>query len=67
MNDVTVCHEDGDSLLKAKQEKEKKYKKILPNLLCQFGVDKEEILPIVIGTRGAMPKETDSALAILGL
>lgn len=65
--DVTVRHEDGDSLHKAKLEKEEKYKKILPNLLRQFGMEKGEVLPIVVGTRGAMPKETNSALATLGL
>lgn len=67
MVDVTVRHEDGDNLHKAKQEKEEKYKKMLPNLLRHFGEEKGEVLPIVVGTRGAMPKETISALAMLGL
>lgn len=65
--DITVRHEDGDYLRKAKQEKEDKYKKILPNMLHQFQAEKGEVLPIVIGTRGAMPKKTLTSLAILGL
>lgn len=65
--DVTVRQEDGDCLRKAMQEKEEKYKKLLPQLLRQFEVEDGEILPIVVGTRGAMPKETNSALAMLGI
>jgi len=54
--DVTVRHEDGDCFLKAKQEKEEKYKRLLPMLQQQFKAERGDVLPVVVGTRGAMPK-----------
>lgn len=65
--DVTVRHEGGDYLSKAKQEKINKYEKLLPQLRQQFKVEKGNVLPIVIGTRGTMPKDTVIALAELGI
>lgn len=63
--DITVRHEDGDYLLKAKEEKVGKYTRLLPQLQKQFDAERGDVLPIVVGTRGAMPKDTCTALATL--
>jgi hypothetical protein len=48
-------------------EKINKYRGLLPQLKTVFGAENGEILPIVVGTRGAMPKETITALGKLGI
>lgn len=65
--DVTVRHKDEDYLKKAKQEKEEKYLRLLPQLKKQKKKEQGNVLPIVVGTRGAMPKNTVDALASLGI
>lgn len=65
--DVTVRHEDSDYLERARREKIDKYQALLPSLIAQFGATGGEVLPIVVGTRGAMPKLTMEALAQLGI
>lgn len=67
MVDVTVRHEDGDSLARARREKEEKYEKLLPQLKKQFGANRGGVLGIVVGTRGAVPKDTSAALATIGI
>ncbi|KAL0098553.1 hypothetical protein PUN28_020509 [Cardiocondyla obscurior] len=65
--DVTVRHEDGAYLAKAKQEKEEKYQPIMPWIKQQFEAASGETIAIVVGTRGAMPKNTIKALATIGI
>lgn len=65
--DVTVRHEDGDSLALGHLDKVNKYNQLLPVLQERLRVTSGEVLPIVVGTRGAMPKETVKSLAKLGI
>jgi hypothetical protein len=60
--DITVRHEDGDYLEKGRLEKVEKYSTLLPSLQNRFEATTSEILPVVVGTRGAMPKLTIEAL-----
>jgi hypothetical protein len=60
--DVTVRHEDGNLLAQGRQEKLDKYEPLLPTLQEQLGALSGEVLPVVVGTRGALPKETIEAL-----
>ncbi|KXZ75867.1 hypothetical protein TcasGA2_TC034495 [Tribolium castaneum] len=60
--DVTVRHEDGNLLAQGRQDKLDKYEVLLPILQERLGAPTGEVLPIVVGTRGAMPKETVEAL-----
>jgi hypothetical protein len=66
MVDVTVRHEDGDYLQMGRSKIEK-YSQLLPDLQERFGSEKGEVLPIVIGTRGAVPKSTLIALDKLNI
>ena len=65
--DVTVRHEDGDAIAQGRASKIEKYSKLLPHLQKLYGADSGEVLPVVVGTRGAMPRETVLSLAKLGL
>ena len=65
--DVTVRHEDGEYLAAGRQSKFDKYNQLLPLLVERLGVTSGEVLPIVVGTRGAMPRETVNCLAVLGI
>jgi hypothetical protein len=60
--DVTVRHEDGNLLAQGRQAKLEKYERLLPTLQEQLGALSGEVLPIVVGTRKALPKETIEAL-----
>jgi hypothetical protein len=60
--DVTVRHEDGNLLAQGRQEKLDKYEPLLPTLQEQLGALSGEVLPVVVGTRKALPKETIEAL-----
>ncbi|XP_068917750.1 uncharacterized protein [Tenebrio molitor] len=60
--DVTVRHEDGNPLAQGRQAKLEKYEPLLPTLQEQLGALSGEVLPIVVGTRRALPKETIEAL-----
>jgi hypothetical protein len=60
--DVTVRHEDKDYLQKGRQSKLDKYTPLLPELEQRLESTRAEVLPIVIGTRGALPQSTIEAL-----
>ena len=63
--DVTVRHEDNKYLVQGHQDKIRKYSRLLPHLQRDLGASAAEVLPIVVGTRGAMPKETVKNLSKL--
>ncbi|KAG5869820.1 hypothetical protein JTB14_037555 [Gonioctena quinquepunctata] len=65
--DVTVRHEDGKSLAIGRNSKIEKYSQLLPQLRQRYQATEAEVLPIVVGTRGAMPRESTKCLAKLGL
>ena len=68
--DVTVRYEgDGGRLHAAYQEKERKYQCIRSAAadLCATPTDSVTVVPIVLGSRGAIPQFTTEALTILGL
>lgn len=60
--DVTVRYENKDYLAAAATEKRDKYKCILPKLKATFKAKTAKVIPIVIGSRGAIPKQTVLAL-----
>jgi hypothetical protein len=64
--DITVRHEDGDYLAKAWLNKREKYAPLLPILRGRVATTSAEVLPVVIGTRGAMPAESVEALRRIG-
>lgn len=65
--DVTITHEDGNQLKNARITKINKYKCLKPIIRQKLKVTSTEVLPIVIGTRGAMPPFTLKALQDLGI
>ena len=65
--DVTVRHEDGNNLSEGRNSKLDKYGRLIPHLRTVLGATSGEVLPIVVGTMGAMPRETVRALATLGI
>jgi hypothetical protein len=58
----TVRHEDGGNLQMGRRSKIKKYAPLLPDLLKRFKATAGEVLPVVVGTRGALPKQTIEVL-----
>jgi hypothetical protein len=56
----------GDYLSRARDEKIAKYRDLLPQLR-EFSELRSEVLPIVVGTRGAMSPDTVRCLDILEL
>ncbi|XP_039303390.1 uncharacterized protein LOC120357295 [Solenopsis invicta] len=65
--DVTVRHEDNDYFAQGHKDKLQKYSQLLPPLQRDLGASAAEVLPIVVGTRGAMPKETVKSLSKLNI
>lgn len=65
--DVTVRHEDGSYLDNGRREKIEKYSPLLPTLKGKMGTSIGDVLPIVIGARGALPKTTIEALQRLNI
>lgn len=66
--DVTVRFEQGDSLAEASMEKSSKYNKmIFQDVKKCMGAESVEVLPLVFGARGAMPRATIKNLSRLGL
>jgi hypothetical protein len=65
--DVTVRHENRDYLRAGRRSKIEKYSQLLPDLQGRLGGENGEVLPIVIGTRGAIPKSTVAALENLNI
>ena len=60
--DVTVRIENATTLKSAYEEKIEKYNGVLPGLLRTLGRATGEVLPIVVGARGAIPTYTVEAL-----
>lgn len=58
--DVTVRFEKGNYLREAAKEKVEKYKKISKEVKKTLSVRKVKVIPIVIGSRGAVLRETVS-------
>ncbi|MDD9338886.1 MAG: hypothetical protein PV362_04355, partial [Providencia heimbachae] len=56
--DVTVRYEQGETLKRAYSEKYNKYKCLKELVQNIFGVPSCEVLPLVVGSRGAMPRST---------
>jgi hypothetical protein len=44
-----------------------KYGPLLPELKSKFNTERADVLPIVVGTRGAMPEYTIKNVAVLGI
>jgi len=65
--DVTVRHEDIGYLEEGHNSKIRKYKPLIPTLARQLQQEPGRVLPIVIGTRGALPKSTILSLEDLGI
>lgn len=65
--DITVPFENADSLQGAALEKIRKYQALLPTVREQFRATSGEVIPVVLGARGAFPKSTATALRRLGL
>jgi hypothetical protein len=60
--DVTVRHEDKGYLDEGHRSKVEKYTPLLEILAEQLNVDRGRVLPLVVGTRGSMPKTTIDSL-----
>jgi len=65
--DVTVRYENRTSLADAFREKKRKYKTTADHIAARLGCTTAEVLPIVVGCRGAMPGPTVENLSRLGL
>ncbi|XP_076230185.1 uncharacterized protein LOC143175332 [Nomia melanderi] len=63
--DVTVRYEVGGSLRRAYTEKVEKYKEAAQSIKERLGCNTAEVLPIVVGARGAMPNKTVKNLKTL--
>jgi ribosomal protein L37E len=64
--DVTVRHEDVGYLEQGHAEKVAKYTPLLNELAEQHQASPGMVLPVVVGTRGAIPKRTIASLQELG-
>ena len=65
--DVTVRFEQDNSLEEAMREKIDKYRQIFAAVKRDMGVSDVKVLPVVIGSRGAMPRATIKNLEALGI
>lgn len=65
--DVTVPFENQNSLQGAALEKVRKYQPLLPTVQEQLGATRGEVIPVVLGARGALPKSTSTALRRMGI
>jgi hypothetical protein len=65
--DVTVPFESGDSLARGSAEKVTKYQPLADYFVSQGTVREAQVLPILIGSRGAIPRNTLKSLITLGL
>jgi hypothetical protein len=65
--DVTVRFESGDSLARGSTEKISKYQPLADYFISQETAREAQVLPIVIGSRGAITKDTLNSLRTLGL
>lgn len=60
--DVTVRYENKNFLAEGAREKTEKYESISRKLKTDFTVQESKVVPIVIGSRGALPKGTTNML-----
>jgi hypothetical protein len=60
--DVTVRHEDTGNLDEGYRSKVEKFTPLLEILAEQLHVERGRVLPLVVGTRGSMPKTTIDSL-----
>jgi hypothetical protein len=60
--DATVRHEVPGYLQEGYNEMYRKYTPLLPVLMKQFNCTSGKVLPVVVGTRGAIPKSTIASL-----
>lgn len=67
MVDGTVRFEQENSLREASEEKTTKYRAIFDSVKHDMGVEEVEIMPIVFGSRGGFPSETQKYLSQLGI
>ena len=65
--DVTVRYENKDYLAKAEKEKINKYRPCLKALKDLFNASGGEVLPVVLGSRGAIAPNTERVLKRLGI
>jgi hypothetical protein len=63
--DVTVRHKDNGYLDEGYRSKVEKYTPLLEILVQQLHVERGRVLPLVVETRGSMPKTTDSFWEII--
>ncbi|KMQ92432.1 r2 protein [Lasius niger] len=64
--EVTVRYEDRNSIKDAFKEKSDKYTETADFIKRRLGCQSAEVLPIVVGSRGAMPAQTQANLKKLG-
>ncbi|MCI0561897.1 MAG: zinc-binding domain-containing protein, partial [Nitrososphaera sp.] len=65
--DVTVRYENKSFLSGAAAEKVEKYGPILRELKTTLGADRARVVPIIVGSRGALPRTTHGELKKLGI
>lgn len=65
--DVTVRYEKGAYLAEAEKEKKRKYQGVAKLMAQRLGTTKSQVIPIVIGSRGAITRRTVNALDKLGI
>lgn len=64
--DITVRYEKGNYLKEAAREKVEKYKNTAELIKIKMDCVESEVLPIVVGSRGALPEDTKKMLKMLG-
>lgn len=67
ITDISVQFEDGRSLEEAHNEKVIKYTPSLPRLLDVFKCKTGKVLPLIIGARGALSKESVRSMKTLDI
>jgi hypothetical protein len=65
--DVTVRFEQGTALRNAYTEKANKYNRLAETVRCTHNVESVKVYPIVVGSRGAVPRSTLRTLREMGL
>jgi hypothetical protein len=65
--DLTVRFENKDYLSKAEKEKVDKYLPCLEYLKRRFNVGGGLVLPVVLGSRGAITPNTEANLKLMGV
>jgi hypothetical protein len=65
--DVTVRHEDTGYLDEGYRSKVEKYTPLLEILAEQLNVERGRFLPVVVGTRGSLPKTTIDSLQAINI